>query len=263
MILLALFFGWCHYSTAATGGNNISADNVGGTFTTLTGPIFAESAKGDIGTGTIVLNAPSGFIFDVGGTPPTVLVTGDATFTKNINNVATGNTIPVSRTLTSLTISILTKSNGGDPNTLTWQNTRVRPTAGAPLASGQITLSTGAGQSSFATNPATPNYGILTEVAGIHNRLAFVQQPSNANAGAILTPAVTIQIQDQFGNSVSTIRNVSLSVNNSGVLAGTTTVSSNASGLATFSNITITPAGNYLFNGKFCISKPSSYNSNK
>jgi hypothetical protein len=53
--------------TAATGGSAISADTNGtngtGTFTILSGPVLTEGAFGDIGTGTIILNAPSGFAF--------------------------------------------------------------------------------------------------------------------------------------------------------------------------------------------------------
>src|SRR5205823_2749891 len=58
--------------TPATGGGAISADTVGGTFTTLTGPTYSENANGNVGTGTIILNVPSGFIFDTGGTAPTL-----------------------------------------------------------------------------------------------------------------------------------------------------------------------------------------------
>src|SRR5207253_2940490 len=58
--------------TQATGGSAISADTTGGTFTSLSGPTYTENASGNVGTGTIILNVPSGFIFDTGGTAPTV-----------------------------------------------------------------------------------------------------------------------------------------------------------------------------------------------
>ena len=41
----------------------------------MTGPSYTENASGDVGTGTIIVNAPAGFIFDTGGTAPTVLIT--------------------------------------------------------------------------------------------------------------------------------------------------------------------------------------------
>src|SRR5207249_2352577 len=59
----------------ANGGNAISADTAGGTYTTLTGPVYYEAASADVGAGTVILNTPAGFSFDTGGTAPTVLVT--------------------------------------------------------------------------------------------------------------------------------------------------------------------------------------------
>src|SRR5262249_23720679 len=62
--------------TAATGGGTLAADGAAtATFSTLTGPGYSENASGDVGVGTIIVNAPAGFVFDTGGTAPTVLVT--------------------------------------------------------------------------------------------------------------------------------------------------------------------------------------------
>ena len=60
--------------TPATGGAAISADTAGGTYTTLTGPVLAENGTAQIGMGTLILNAPSGFVFDTGGIAPSVSV---------------------------------------------------------------------------------------------------------------------------------------------------------------------------------------------
>ena len=59
----------------ATGGTAIPSSYAGTTYTNLTGPVYYEVASADVGTGTIILNAPSGFIFDTGGTAPTVVIT--------------------------------------------------------------------------------------------------------------------------------------------------------------------------------------------
>ena len=130
--------------TSATGGSAISADTTGGSHTSLTGPIISEGATADIGTGTIILNVPSGFVFDTGGTSPTVLVTrtaGNGNDNRNINDLASGSTIAVTITTTTLTITITAATSNSVINSLTWQNVRVRPTAGTPLASGNITKS--------------------------------------------------------------------------------------------------------------------------
>jgi len=59
--------------TPVTGGETISADGaVNGALTTLTGPTYTENYAGDVGTGTIIINVPTGFVFDTGGTAPTV-----------------------------------------------------------------------------------------------------------------------------------------------------------------------------------------------
>src|SRR5206468_1878785 len=81
--------------TPATGGAAIPADNAtNGTYTSLTGPIYQEPGNGgDVGTGTIILSVPSGFVFDTSGTAPTVLMTGSGNANKNINDLNSGSTI--------------------------------------------------------------------------------------------------------------------------------------------------------------------------
>src|SRR5688572_25314727 len=59
--------------TPATGGGSISADTTGGAYTSITGPVYTEGASGHVGTGTFVLNAPAGFVFDTGGVAPVVI----------------------------------------------------------------------------------------------------------------------------------------------------------------------------------------------
>src|SRR5262249_18471992 len=79
--------------TRATGGSAISADTTGGTFTSLTGPTYSENANGNVGVGTIILNCPSGFIFDTGGTAPTVRIDrigGSGNSGNNINASGSG-----------------------------------------------------------------------------------------------------------------------------------------------------------------------------
>src|SRR5207249_2939097 len=111
--------------TPATGGSAILADGATGTFTSLTAPAYSENASGNVGTGTIVLNPPSGFVFDTGGTAPTVLVTrltGNGGSANNINGVASGMAAAMtSVTSTQLTFTV-TSSSSGTTCKLTWQN---------------------------------------------------------------------------------------------------------------------------------------------
>lgn len=75
-------------------------------------------------------------------------------------------------------------------------------------------------------------------------RLVFVQQPTNDTAGTIITPPITVQVQDSLGNNVGGVRSVVMAIHSgTGVLSGTTTQNTNSSGLATFSNLSINLAG--------------------
>lgn len=82
-------------------------------------------------------------------------------------------------------------------------------------------------------NPAAPN------------RLAFVQQPSNANVRANLAPAVTVAVNDSFGNRTTSTTSVALALTNNpgtAVLGGTLSNDA-AAGLATFANLSLDNEG--------------------
>jgi hypothetical protein len=110
-----------------------------------------------------------------------------------------------------------------------------------PTKAGTFTLSasdgalTGATSNNFTVNPAAAS------------KLAFSQQPSTTTAGQAIAPAVTVQVQDQFGNVVTTdTSNVSMVISSGGVLSGasTTTVAAVA-GVATFTNLVPTKTGTF------------------
>jgi len=203
--------------TPATGGNAISADNTGGGYVTLTGPVYSEGASGNAGVGTIILNVPSGFVFDTGAPNPTVLITriaGSGGNARNINGVASGTSVVASVTATQITFTVTSASNSSVRNSLTWQNIRVRPSAGTPLASGNITKS-GTSTMSGVTAGVT-NFGTLTEVAGTMNRLvvtmpgqSFVAGTGNTGSPTARTAGTPFNIAgvtatDQFFNIVTT-----------------------------------------------------------
>jgi len=98
----------------------------------------------------------------------------------------------------------------------------------------------------FTSSPSlTPDTSInITVNPNVAARLVFVQQPTNDTAGTIITPAITVQVQDTLGNNVGGVRSVVMAIHSgTGVLSGTTTQNTNASGLATFSNLSINLAG--------------------
>lgn len=213
--------------TTATGGSSISADTTSGTYTMLTGPTIQEGASRDIpGTGTIVLSAPSGFIFNTGAIV-TATITRD-TGNKNCFTFASNTATP-----TTSTITFSTSTSDSNTNTychVTFSNVQVRPSSGTPLASGNITYTGSAVVSGLATGT---NLGTLTEVIGANNKLAITTQPpATAAMSTNFSTNPVVALQDQFGNtetadSTTTItESVVLSTQSCGGTAGSGTLTS-------------------------------------
>ena len=76
-------------------------------------------------------------------------------------------------------------------------------------------------------------------------------QPSNTTAGAAITPAVTVKIEDQFGNVVTSDSTDTVTVGiasgpGGASFAGTSTLTVTANtGVATFNNLRLNTAGSY------------------
>ncbi|MBO6586103.1 MAG: T9SS type A sorting domain-containing protein [Gracilimonas sp.] len=201
-LLLVLVFGVlenlkAQTITPATGGTGISADNfASGTWTTLSGPVIQETAPGQLQTGNIRFQVPAGFVWDTGGTAPTVTVTQPK-----------GNRITVtlsSRTSSEIIFQLTGNSGGSPPNNphrLEFSNFRIRPAQGTPLASGQI-------QNAGSAAPGgTANYGSISMVAGADNKIRVETAPNsggtvvsaqNVEAGSSIT--VYSNVRDQFNN---------------------------------------------------------------
>ena len=86
------------------------------------------------------------------------------------------------------------------------------------------------------------NYGVVFKLT-LDLKLAFVSQPSNAVAGVTI-PTVTVDVEDDNGNLMSTDNSdVTLGIS-SGTLSGTLTEQA-VNGVATFSNLSSTTAGTH------------------
>ncbi len=91
----------------------------------------------------------------------------------------------------------------------------------------------------------TGTSGSVTITIGGATKLSFVQQPTNAEASAVISPAVTVQLKDAGDQNVQ-VPGVSITLtlsSGSGSLSGTVTRQTNASGLATFNDLSIGSAG--------------------
>jgi hypothetical protein len=164
---------------SATGGGNISADTTGGAFTALTGPSITVTAADDIDPGTITITAPVGFEFDTSGSP-------------SVTVGATGAEIALTSDTSSVITYTVTTGNTSD-GTVTFSGVRVRPTAGTPLATGDLQVGGTAGVSDATA-------GTLTEVAGTPDVDFTNATIGDAAAGALLSPQPVVHAEDQFGN---------------------------------------------------------------
>jgi hypothetical protein len=100
-----------------------------------------------------------------------------------------------------------------------------------------------------AASPVITASGSLTSAlqtetitAAAANQLVFVQQPTNRSATIAISPAVTVQVEDSFGNNVADNSfSITLAPSVNSIASGAT-ASTNSSGLATFSSIIINTA---------------------
>ncbi len=134
---------------------------------------------------------------------------------------------------------------------------------GGGTLSGTTTVVASSGVASFSTlsiNKSGTGYTLTVSSVGLTgatsaafniaaataSQLVFSVQPTTTTAGASISPAVQVTVQDSFGNTVTTAGNsVTLAIGSNpggGTLSGTNPVSASG-GIATFSNLSINKAG--------------------
>ena len=151
-------------------------------------------------------------------------------------NVVVGATNPV---------TLVLSSGSGLGGTLT-----VTPQNGIATFSNLTVSAAGLADTLTANSPdltsATSTPFIVTGVTvPLPVKLAFLQQPSNATAGATISPAVQVVVQDVNGNTVAGATNpITLAISGGNGLGGTLTVNAQ-NGVATFSNLSVSTAGSY------------------
>ena len=219
MALVLARIAWANVTvTTATGGSSISADNTGSaTWTTLGNIVITENSNTDFSSGlgiTLVLNVPSGFQFHAG--------TGSVSVASGFNLSAAS----ISVTASAATITYSTSASNKGPDVMTISGLQVQPTAGTPLASGNIVSSCSSTGVIAGVTCNSTNFGTLTEVAGAINKLSITSVNGGSNPTAGSTFPVVVKTTDQFGNPVNTGPAVGFSlsvVSGGGTLGGTTT----------------------------------------
>ncbi|HJS44369.1 MAG TPA: hypothetical protein VJ755_12910, partial [Gemmatimonadales bacterium] len=127
-------------------------------------------------------------------------------------------------------------------------------TTTATAVAGVATFSTlsidksGTGYRLLATaGSLTRTSGAFSITPGAATQLSFTVQPGTTTTGVVITPAVRVAAQDNFGNTVTSFTGpvtVAIGTNPAGgTLSGTTAVAA-VSGVAVFSTLSINNAGN-------------------
>ncbi|HEY0035951.1 MAG TPA: invasin domain 3-containing protein, partial [Longimicrobium sp.] len=162
---------------------------------------------------------------------------------------------------TAVTITAQTVDADGNPvstagTTVTWSSTGggsfatpTSTTGAGGAATVVFTTATGAGVThtvSATDGSLSGTSGSIVTSAGAAAKLVITQQPTSVTAGAAITPAVVVQIQDANGNVVTgAADSVAIAIDANpatGTLSGTAKVAA-VGGVATFANLSIDKAG--------------------
>jgi autotransporter-associated beta strand protein len=245
--------------TVASGPGGFTA----GSTTTVT-------VSGGIATfSNLVLNAAGSYTLGEAGTGG---LAGPASGSFNVNPAAAnhlavgvqpGNTVAGVVISPAVTVRVLDQFNNLVSTDTSNVTVAIGSNPGSGTLSGTTTVAAVGGIASFSTlsiNKVGTGYtltaadGSLTGTTSgsfnispaAANHLAFGVQPTTAVAGVAISPAVTVQVLDAFGNLVSTDNsNVTIVIGNNpsaGTLSGTTTVAASG-GIATFSTLSINKVG--------------------
>ncbi len=222
---------------------SISADTVGGVYSNLTGPVLTEGATADIGVGTIILAAPVGFEFNPAATV-NVVTSRTGTGTSPLLQLATETATVTS---SNITVTSVAPDGGSARTVLTWSGIQVRASAGSPLATNSMVLSTASTVIINGITKGVTNFGTLSEVAGTAGtKLGFTTTPAATNAAGVAMANVVVQVEGATGNNVAS-NNVAITValNTGAFASGSTNATTGVGGSATFSNLVIDTQGSY------------------
>lgn len=220
----------------------LSVDKVGSGYTLVatSGTLTAATSQAF----SITSGAPSRLAFTVQPSGPSATQAGAAIAppVQVVIEDAAGNV--VTSATNTVVMAIGTNPSGGALS----GTTSVSAVSGVATFSNLKIDKAGTGYTLLATSagltPATSTPFDIT--AGAADHLGFVVQPADAAAGATIAPGVSVDVEDAFGNRVtSSTASVTVAIQdnpNSGVLSGTATVAAVA-GLATFATLSINKSG--------------------
>jgi len=238
-------------SGTLAGTKTVAAVNGVATFSTLslsaagTGYTLTAAATGLTGATSNAFNISSGAAATLVFTMQPSTAAAGAAITPAVQVTiqdAQGNTVTTATT--NITVAI-----GTNPASGTLAGTKSVAAVNGVATFSTLSLSA-AGTGYTLTAAATGLTGATSNAFNISSgaaaKLVFIVQPSNAVAGAAITPGVQVALQDAQGNTLTTATtSITLAIGTnpaSGALAGTTTVAA-VNGVATFANVSINNPG--------------------
>jgi hypothetical protein len=196
--------------SAATGGRQMTAANAGpsATYTSVGDGSVSEflGGAGLISTGRFTLKVTAGFEF--GTTPVSLVLSGNPANSRQEVSLSESCTstsqsgLTITPTVDAITFYICAVSTHN--STLRISGMAVRPTAHAPVASGNIYLDNSAGAIAISGyNGLLVNFGTLVQNPGATTQLV-VALPASATGGA--AQSVTVAATDDYGNATPAYR---------------------------------------------------------
>jgi uncharacterized repeat protein (TIGR03803 family) len=246
-----------HAFTGGVDGGNPYA----GVIVSPNGNLFGSATNsGGRGRGTLFSLAPTATTQMTIGQQPTVVTAGSKpTITVQLRR--SNNAINTSDD-SQVTLSILSGPDGaelGGVSTVSANNGVATFNNLQLTRAGTYTLLASDG----SLDPVTLGTIVVNPAAA--TRLAFSQQPATTAAGATFSPALTVQVQDIYGNAIATSNStITLSIASGpahALLNGTLTVPT-VNGVSTFSDLSLIKAGSYTLSASapgFSAVKSSSF----
>jgi hypothetical protein len=186
----------------------------------------SSSFNVDAAVKLLFLLQPSNALTGAAISPPVQVVVQDAS----------GNTVMAATN--AVTVALAAGSGLGGTLTVTPQN--------GIAAFSSLTISTAGTYTLVASSPGLTSATSVSFTVTTPVKLAFLVQPSNALTGAAISPAVQVAIQDASGKTVMAADiPVTIALVGSTDLGGMPSVTSQ-NGVATFSDLTVDSAGNYM-----------------
>ena len=212
----------------------------GVTFNASTGVLSGTPAAGTGGTYALTFTAANGV-----GQP------GSQNFTFTVNQ-APAITSANTATFTVGTAGSLTVADSGFPAPTLSEAGALPAGLAFNAAAGVLSGTPGAGTAGTYTltftasngvgSAATQSFALQVNNAAASN-LVFVQTPSTGTAGQVLSPAVQVAVEDQFGDVVTSDNSIVTLTPSSGGFSGGAATAQVVNGVATFGNLVIGAAG--------------------